>query len=132
MPIGPNTLPNHPYSPPRPTQPRTRLPNKFSKQKYTLYEKVPTSQYMDEYTRYYEAPPHHDFKDVRDQWLAPKQQAIYPNLSKMALNLLSIPVMSVAPKRLFSSCKITITNRRNKLLVKVIKALECLRSWYQV
>jgi hypothetical protein len=50
----------------------------------------------------------------------------------MALNLLSIPVISAAPERLFSSCKITITDRRNKLLVKVIKALECLRSWYQV
>jgi hAT family C-terminal dimerisation region len=67
---------------------------------------------------------------VRDWWLAPEQQAIYPNLSKMALNLLSIPAMSAAPERLFSSCKITITDRRNKLSVKVI--LECLRSWYQV
>jgi len=87
---------------------------------------------MDEYTRYYEAPPHHDFDDVRDWWLAPEQQAIYPNLSKMALNLLSIPAMSVAPERLFSSCKITITDRRNKLLVKAIEALECLISWCQV
>ena len=50
----------------------------------------------------------------------------------MALNLLSIPTMSIAPERLFSSCKITITDRRNKLSVKVIEALECLRSWYQV
>jgi hypothetical protein len=87
---------------------------------------------MDEYTRYCEAPPHHDFDDVRDWWLAPKQQAIYPNLSKMALNLLSIPAISAARERLFSSCKITITDRRNKLLVKVIEELECLRSWYQV
>jgi hypothetical protein len=50
----------------------------------------------------------------------------------MALNLLSIPAMSAAPERLFSSCKITITDRRNKLSVKIIEALECLRSWYQV
>ncbi len=50
----------------------------------------------------------------------------------MALNLLSIPVMSAAPERLFSSCKITITDHCNKLLVKVIEALECLQSWYQV
>ena len=69
-----------------------------------------------------------EFEDVRDWWLAPKQQAVYPNLSKMALNLLSIPAMSAAPERLFSSCKITITDRRNKLSVKVIEALECLRS----
>ena len=40
--------------------------------------------------------------------------------------------MSAAPERLFSSCKITITDRRNKLSAKIIEALECLRSWYQV
>jgi hypothetical protein len=40
--------------------------------------------------------------------------------------------MNAEPKRLFSSCKITITDRRNKLSVKVIEALECLRSWYKV
>jgi hypothetical protein len=32
----------------------------------------------------------------------------------------------------FSSCKITLTDRRNKLSVRVIEALECLQSWYQV
>ena len=107
-------------------------PNKFTKQKNSLKAKVPTTLYQDEYTRYYGLLPHHDFKDVRDQWLAPEQQAIYPNLSKMALNLLSIPVISTEPERLFSSCKITVTDRRNKLSVKVIKALECLRSQYKV
>jgi hAT family C-terminal dimerisation region len=119
---------------PRPAQsrPLNRLPNKFTEWKHALYEKVPTNQYMDEYTRYCEAPPHHDFDDVRDWWLELQQQAVYPNLSKMALNLLSIPAMSAAPERLFSSCKITITDRRNKLSIKVIEALECLRSWYQV
>ena len=87
---------------------------------------------MDEYTRYCEAPPYHDFNNIRDQWLEPEQQAIYPNLSKIALNLLSIPIISIAPKRLFSSYKITITNRRNKLSIKIIKVLEYLRLWYQV
>ena len=134
MPIGPNALLSQPCSASHPAQLKapSRPPNKFSEWKHALYKKVPTSQHMDEYTRYCEAPPHHDFEDVRDWWLAPEQQAIYPNLSKMALNLLSIPAMSAAPERLFSSCKITITDRRNKLSVKVIEALECLRSWYQV
>jgi hypothetical protein len=50
----------------------------------------------------------------------------------MALNLLSIPAMSTVPERLFLSCKITLTDRRNKLSVRVIEVLECLRSWYQV
>ena len=107
-------------------------PNKFTEWKNSLKAKVPTTIYQDEYTRYCESPPHHDFEDVRDWWLAAGQQAIYPNLSRMALNLLSIPAMSAEPERLFSSCKITITDRRNKLSVKVIEALECLRSWHKV
>jgi hypothetical protein len=52
----------------------------------------------------------------------------YPSLSKMTLNLLSIPSMSAAPKRLFSSRKITLTDCRKKLSVRVIEALECLQS----
>jgi hypothetical protein len=44
----------------------------------------------------------------------------------MALNLLSIPVISAAPERLFSSCKITLTDHCNKLLVRVIETLEYL------
>jgi hypothetical protein len=107
-------------------------PNKFTEWKSALKAKVPTTPYQDEYIRYCESLPHHDFEDVRDWWLAAEQQAIYPNLSKMALNLLSIPAMSAEPERLFSSCKITITDRRNRLSVKVIEALECLRSWYKV
>ena len=112
--------------------PTSATPNKFTEWKSALKAKVPTTLCQDEYTRYCESPPHHDFEDVRDWWLAAQQQAIYPNLSKMALNLLSIPAMSAEPERLFSSCKITITDRRNKLSVKVIEALECLRSWYKV
>ncbi|KFZ23390.1 hypothetical protein V502_02132 [Pseudogymnoascus sp. VKM F-4520 (FW-2644)] len=37
---------------------------------------------MVEYTRYCQAPPHHDSEDARDWWLAPEQQDIYPNSTK--------------------------------------------------
>ena len=50
----------------------------------------------------------------------------------MALNYLSIPVMSTEPERLFSSAKITILERRSRLGSDIIKALECLRSWLQI
>ena len=33
------------------------------------------------------------------------------------------------PKRAFSATKITLINRRNKLLIEMIKYLECLKSW---
>ena len=47
----------------------------------------------------------------------------------MALDLLSIPAMSAEVERLFSSCKITITDRRNQIGIDSIEATECLKSW---
>jgi hAT family C-terminal dimerisation region len=47
----------------------------------------------------------------------------------MALDLLSIPAMSAEPERLFSAAKISITDRRNRLGIQSIEALECLKSW---
>jgi hypothetical protein len=37
--------------------------------------------------------------------------------------------MSAEPERLFSSAKITITDRRNRLGIESIEAIECLKSW---
>jgi hypothetical protein len=39
-------------------------------------------------------------------WLEPTQQAEYLNLSRMAIDMLSIPTMSVEAERLFSGAKI--------------------------
>jgi len=47
----------------------------------------------------------------------------------MALDMLSIPAMSSDPERAFSVAKITLTDRRNKLGMKMIEFLECLKSW---
>jgi hypothetical protein len=47
----------------------------------------------------------------------------------MALDILSIPAMSAEPERLFSGAKITITDRRNKLGIESIQAIECLKCW---
>ena len=63
--------------------------------------------------------------------MEPTQRVTYPNLSIMALDLLSIPAMSAEPERLFSGAGITVTERRNRLNSESIKALECLKSWYE-
>ena len=47
----------------------------------------------------------------------------------MAFDILSIPAMSAEPERLFSGAKITITDRRNRLGIESIQAIECLKSW---
>jgi hypothetical protein len=52
----------------------------------------------------------------------------FPNLLRMALNILLIPAMAADSKRLFSSAGLTVTNRRNHLSIESIKALECIKS----
>jgi hAT family C-terminal dimerisation region len=83
---------------------------------------------FDEYQSYI-AAPRIKVKDVRKWWLEDTQQTLYPNLSKMALDLLSIPAMSAEPERLFSDTKITLQDRRNRLGIDIIEAIECIKSW---
>ena len=47
----------------------------------------------------------------------------------MALDILSIPAMSAGVERLFSQCKIMLTDRRNRLQIDSLQAVECLKSW---
>jgi hypothetical protein len=45
----------------------------------------------------------------------------------MALDMLLIPAISNNTKRVFSSYKLIIINYRNRLLIKVIEQLKCLK-----
>jgi hypothetical protein len=92
-------------------------------------EKQGPDDELDEYEQYIVSPRLREVKDARSWWLEPTQRKTYPNLQKMALDLLSIPAMSAEPERLFSNTKITITDRRNRLGIKSIEAIECLKSW---
>ncbi|OLL26463.1 putative AC transposase [Neolecta irregularis DAH-3] len=83
----------------------------------------------DEYLQYCQADRVYGFESALTWWLEETQQLSYPNLSKMAIDILSIPAMSAEPERLFSGAKITVTDRRNQLGIEVIQALECLKSW---
>jgi hypothetical protein len=84
---------------------------------------------IDEYFKYLQAPVLPAVTDAHAWWLEPTQQKTYPALSIMALDILSIPAMSAEPERLFSGAKITITDRRNRLGIESIQAVECCKSW---
>jgi len=83
----------------------------------------------DKYEAYLKAKKVFEYLRLIDYWLDSKQKQDYPNLSQMAINILSIPAMSSDPKQAFSTAKITLTNRRNKLSIEIIECLECLKSW---
>jgi hypothetical protein len=61
-------------------------------------------------------------------WLEERQQRLYPNLAKIALDILTIPAMLAAPERLFLSANTTISDRRNRLHCDTTEAIECLKS----
>jgi hypothetical protein len=113
---------------PRPNAAST-TPNEFIQWKSDLIR--PTVP-IDEYDRYCQADLVWECEKPLKWWLEDTQQKAYPNLSKMAIDILSIPAMSAEPERLFSSAKITITDRRNRLGVETIEALECLKSWFGI
>jgi len=50
-------------------------------------------------------------------------------LSTMALDILSIPAMTAGVERLFSQCKLMLTDRRNRLHIDGLDAVECVTSW---
>jgi len=53
-----------------------------------------------------------------------------PDLARMALDILAVPPMSDEIERVFSSAKLLLTDRRSRLKMDIIKANECLQSWY--
>ncbi|PQE02983.1 Ribonuclease H protein [Rutstroemia sp. NJR-2017a BVV2] len=84
---------------------------------------------MDEYATYLASPPVGRIKDVQAWWRESMQQDLFPNLSEMALDLLSIPSTSASCERLFSSAGITLSDRCNRLAPAIVEVLECLKSW---
>ena len=40
--------------------------------------------------------------------------------------------MSAEPERLFSATKLILLDCRNRLSIRLIKALACLKSWYKL
>lgn len=85
----------------------------------------------DEFDHYINSPPIQLTKGSSslDWWLQEANRAPYPSLSRMAIDILSIPPMSAEPERIFSGARRTITWSRHKLGVRNIERMECLKSW---
>ena len=64
-----------------------------------------------------------------DWWKEESQQEAYPDLSRWAIDILSIPAMSDEPERLFSRANNTLDEGRVQLLPDTVQALECIKSW---
>ncbi|XP_044472032.1 zinc finger BED domain-containing protein DAYSLEEPER-like [Mangifera indica] len=81
-------------------------------------------QYLDESL----LPRVHDF-DVLGWWKLNKLK--YPTLSKMARDILSIPVSSVAPDSVFDTVSKEMDQYRSSLRPETVEALICAKDWFQ-
>jgi hAT family C-terminal dimerisation region len=84
---------------------------------------------VDEYETYTSESPIPIDCSPLSWWLRDEQQERYPRLSKMAVDILSIPAMSADPERTFSGGRRTISWDRMLLGVSTIEKGECLKSW---
>ena len=106
------------------------------------------AELKDELARYLSTDPE-QVLDVLLWWT--EHKATYPNLSRMALDYLSIPGMypftskidrhadtcfatatSTDVERVFSQGRLLLSHIRNRLLSQSIQALMCLGSWSQL
>jgi hypothetical protein len=90
---------------------------------------VGTASDVDEYENYTSQTPIQIDCSPLTWWLRDEQRERYPRLSKMAIDILSVPAMSADPERVFSGARRTISWERMCLGAATINIGECLKSW---
>jgi hypothetical protein len=87
--------------------------------------------FLDEYEMYCSEPilSQDAFETPLHWWLESCQRRRYPNLSLMALDLLSVPPMAADVERLFSAARLALSDQRQSMSIKTLEILLCLRSW---
>ena len=83
----------------------------------------------DEFERFITAPAITIDSPAIDWWLQQQQRTSYPQLSKMAIDILSAVPMSAESERVFSAARRTIPWTRARLEGVIIEQLECLKHW---
>jgi len=70
-----------------------------------------------------------DINDVPalDWWKA--QQHLFPDLSVMVRDIMSVPATSTPPERAFSSSGMLVSNRRTRLGADTIEACMIAKNW---
>ena len=83
----------------------------------------------DEFERFIIAPATTIKTPALNWWLQEQQKTSYPELSKIAIDILSAVPMSAEAERVFSAARRTIPWTRASLSEALIEQLECLKHW---
>ena len=88
---------------------------------------MPSDNAPDQYEQYCNRPIEGMTINIMDWWLTEQRQS--PQLGRMALDFMAVPAMPSECERVFSSAKLLLSDRRNRLKDDIIEANECLRAW---
>jgi hypothetical protein len=83
----------------------------------------------DEYNIYTREKPISIEGSALNWWLANERRKAWPKLSRLAIDILSIPAMSDEPERVFSGARRTISWDRMQMGAENIEKTQCLKSW---
>jgi hypothetical protein len=104
----------------------------FSENTYVAaqqYKRKARIQRYDELKRYLSTPTM-PCDDPLQYWLT--QRELQPALSQFAIDTLSAPTSACEIERYWSSCKLTMSDKRNRITVSTLEAIEQLRSWLKI
>ena len=106
---------------------KTKL-SSFDKYRNTYRQSHVWSQ-SDEYTRWQAntSSSERHITDPIEYWVLKRFE--YPRLSRMALDVMTVPTMSSECERLFSAASLMVTPLRNRLDAGTIGLIQTLRSW---
>ncbi|CCE34912.1 uncharacterized protein CPUR_08851 [Claviceps purpurea 20.1] len=83
----------------------------------------------DEYSMWCQQPRNSLVTQPLSFWTTEVNRRQYPRLSRMAIDLFTIPAMSDEPERTFSSCSLMITSHRGSLDSEIVEFTQCTKNW---
>jgi hAT family C-terminal dimerisation region len=102
----------------------------FEKIRRNLKHKHIQPQSLDEFENYCNEASSYDIRmPALNWWLQETQRKRWPQLSRWAIGILSIPSMSDKPERVFSGGRRTVTWDKTSMMAATLEQLECGRDW---
>jgi hypothetical protein len=125
-----STYKDNPAPPPAPAASRARASNDLNDAIASMMEPhqgVEASNDLDEYTRWKLEPWVPSVDNPITYWLSRRRD--YPDLTRLALDVLSIPASSCDCERMFSELGDLLQPKRRKISSQLLVAIQSVRAW---
>ena len=109
-------------------RPRNELDTLFDE--ITVWEE--SNPDMDDFDAFISSPPIRITCSPLLWWLNPERIKAYPRLSRMAIDVLSIPPESTDPESAFSGGRRTLSWDRERMICDNVEKVECIGNWIRL